>query len=273
MLTAAIVEDNPQEKVLLKSLLNNAASDIRIIGTSKNVKEAIQLIEREQPALVFLDVQLGNETGFEVLRKIKKRNFETIFTTGYEKHAMQALRMSAAGFVLKPIDKKLLAEAIHTARNRIQHSIQSENRNNILLHNLTNLPVQEKILMLKTKTEEFGVPLCEILYLCGDKESGVKFILKDKPGTTRFIRTTQDSISDYRDFLEPYHFCQIHRSHIVNLHLIRIVKSKSDVVEMYDGETLDIGFSFKEAFLKTYRQLLPHIQLPPKINLKDSGTC
>src|SRR6187551_958599 len=113
MLTAISVDDQRSFHKMLDEMIRTDFSDrITIVANASNVKEALQAIQIYRPALVFLDVELQNETGFDLLEQLPERNFEIIFTTAHDHYAIRAIKFSAMDYLLKPFGPDDLKDAL-----------------------------------------------------------------------------------------------------------------------------------------------------------------
>jgi two-component system LytT family response regulator len=108
---AVIIEDEPQAREMLTTLVEDYCQEIHIIGSASNVQEGVAAIKKLVPDLVFLDIEMPNEKGLELFKYFDKIDFEVIFTTAYDQYAIDALRLSALDYLLKPIDLKDLRTA------------------------------------------------------------------------------------------------------------------------------------------------------------------
>src|SRR5690606_35956901 len=104
MIRAVIADDEAAAIAYIKSLAEDLAKDVEIAGTATNGYEALQVITEQKPDLVFLDIDMPGMSGMEILKKMPQRDFEVIFTTGYSKYSLQAIKMQAADYLLKSID-------------------------------------------------------------------------------------------------------------------------------------------------------------------------
>lgn len=124
-ISAVIVEDEKPNLNSLVKKIERSCPLLSIVGCSQTVDEAIAMIHEKEPELVFLDVRLGTQTGFDVLKSLKHIDFYTIFTTNYQEYAIKAIKAEALDYILKPIDESELIEAVHKAWEKIKRD-QSE---------------------------------------------------------------------------------------------------------------------------------------------------
>jgi len=135
--TAIIIDDEPKLQKVLQIKLEKYCPQIEVLGCANNAKEGYTLITQKLPDLLFLDISMPDETGFDFLDYFDTFSFEIIFVTGFSEYAIEALRLSAVDYLLKPIQTKLLVQAVKKAINRIEERKDIE-RYKVLKHNLHN---------------------------------------------------------------------------------------------------------------------------------------
>ena len=143
---AVIVDDELIAREVLENYLKKYCPVVEVIGQAQHIKEAVPMIQSLQPQLVFLDVEMPYGNAFDVLEACKDQQFETIFITAYSEYSLRALNMSAAYYILKPIDITELISAV----NKVQLSIlktEDFNRTKILLQNLKLQPEKQQIIL------------------------------------------------------------------------------------------------------------------------------
>lgn len=116
---ALIVDDERSARNVLGNLLEQCCPEIDVVGTSSNVQEAIEQINQLNPDVVFLDVQMPNYAGYEIINFLKEINFEIIFVTAFDQYAMKAFELSAIDYLIKPIDRSLLIKAVRKLKTRV----------------------------------------------------------------------------------------------------------------------------------------------------------
>src|ERR1019366_4965704 len=117
---AIIVDDEEMSQLNLGLLLEENCKNIEVYGCAANITDALQIIDSEEPDLIFLDIQLQGNSGFDLLDQCKNRDFEVIFITAYNEYALRALKQQAIDYVLKPIDRIELAAAVEKAIDKIK---------------------------------------------------------------------------------------------------------------------------------------------------------
>jgi two-component system LytT family response regulator len=125
MLKAIIVDDEPKARENLQILLQDFVEGVEVVALCQNISEAIDAVKSNSPDIVFLDIQLQRETGFDLLTKLKEINFEVIFTTAYTEYAIKAFKFSAIDYLLKPIDIEELKKAVSKVEKRVSNNMTS----------------------------------------------------------------------------------------------------------------------------------------------------
>lgn len=207
MIKTLIIEDEINVREGLKKLLKIIAPNIKVIAETGFITEAIQIIKKEKPSLIFLDIELEDGSGFDILKQFETIYFKIIFTTAYNQYAINAFKFSATDYLLKPINPIELKKAIQ----RATIALDKENLLTVLKHNLDN---KEQKIVLKTSENQFVINVKNIIHLEAD-------------GTyTHFITTNKKiivskNIKFYEDLLND-NFFRCHQSHLVNsAHIIR----------------------------------------------------
>jgi two-component system, LytTR family, response regulator len=243
MIKAIIVDDEPLCCQSLQLLLEQNCPDVSIVGIYNNGVSALEGIRSQQVDLVFLDVEMPRMSGFEMLEALGPISFKLIFTTSYDKYALNAFRVSAVDFLLKPIDRKELIAAVEKVRS----STDALNNQQIeLLLQKINHPSRSmtKIALPSIDGLEM-VPIENILY--GESSDNYTYIfLKNK----KKMLVTR-SLKEMEELLEEHSFVRVHRSFLVNLNEVeRYVRGDGGYVMMSDGKMIDVSRSKKEELLK-----------------------
>lgn len=238
-----IIEDEENSVYVLKDLLSQLAPDFVVNGTASHMSEAVEVIETIAPDLVFLDVRIGDGTGFDVLRKLSSRSFELIFVTAYDNYAVEAFRFAAIDYLLKPIGITEFEEAVERVRKRLKEKI-NHHMVDTLLHNLVQQSEQHKKINIATLTGYEFVELQDIVWCKSDK-TYTTFYLANKTKIT-----SSRHLGYYEELLIQNNFCRIHHSVIINMRLIKSYKKgKGGYVIMADGTELEISQRRKADFL------------------------
>ncbi|MCX8526450.1 LytTR family DNA-binding domain-containing protein [Chryseobacterium formosus] len=237
MYKAVIVEDEYHLREALQMMIKITVDEkMEIIGFAEDLMDAIELINRSKPNVVFMDVMLKDTTGFEVLSKINHKDFHLIFTTAYEEFAIKAIKFSAIDYLLKPIDY----EDLKTAIERIEEIDKEKKRHQWILNSTDVKKLPERI-VLPTQ-EAMHVVKFEQIIRCETSGSYTTFFLID--GKKIIV---SKSLKYYEDLLDPNFFIRIHQSHLININYI-ISYSKEGTVLLQDKSNVPISRSNREFF-------------------------
>lgn len=206
---ALIVDDEASNQENLHQLLKIYAEDVHVCAVAETVADAHVAIKTHQPQLVFLDIQLHAQTGFDLLKQLGEINFEIIFITAYNQYAIQAIRFSALDYLLKPIDIDELTTAIDKARKAIQQKHKNE-RMGYLLEYLKDENKTTPRIALPMLGETRYVNIADIIR-CQADNTYTLFVLNN--GEQILVSKT---LKEYADMLTGHQFIRTHQTHLVN---------------------------------------------------------
>lgn len=248
MIKAIIVDDEQHCTDRLSHLLQQYhAQEVLVVATALSVKEGIKVIREHQPDLLFLDVQIHDRTGFDLLRECGAINFKVIFTTAYDKFAIQAIKFSAIGYLLKPIDEDDLREALGKLKDisAEQTSLMAE-----IIENNLKQPEKKKRITIPTGNELLFVNIEDIIRCHSD----VNYTTIFKTDKQKIV--VAKTLKEFEEMLSEQDFFRIHNSELINLHYIKSYnKGKGGSVLLADGTELEVSTRRKEDFLKRMAQL------------------
>ena len=245
----AIIVDDEQHCIdrLVKLLVNNHANTISVVASVTSVKDGIKAIKEQGPDLIFLDVQIHDRTGFDVLRECGKINFKVIFTTAYDKFAIQAIKFSAIGYLLKPIDEDDLAEAIDKLKDT---SVEQTNAMAGVIENNLHQPVKKRKLTIPTGNELLFVNIDEIVRCHSD----VNYTTIFKSDKQKIV--VAKTLKEFEELLSDHNFFRVHNSDLINLAYIKSYnKGKGGSVLLQDGTELEVSTRRKDDFLKKMAEM------------------
>lgn len=243
MLRSIIIDDEPQNAIILKNDLAMHCSSVEVVSICHSAKEGIMSIKKEKPDLVFLDIEMPWMNGFEMLEMLDDISFSIIFTTAHDQFAAKAFRISAVDYLLKPIDANDLKEAVRKAHQRSEQqrgNIHIEN----LLRNIKQPSSQQKIALPYREGYEF-IEVNHIIY-CQAEGAYTKVFLDNK----KYILVSK-SLGDIEELLPPDIFQRIHHSTVVNLNYVtHFVRSDGGYVKLQTGEELTVSKSKRDAVME-----------------------
>ncbi|WP_298220608.1 LytTR family DNA-binding domain-containing protein [Flavobacterium sp.] len=229
-----IIEDEDQSISALKSEIATHCKPLEIVGIAKSVTEGIEKIKSLEPELVFLDIQLSDGLGFEILNHFKEGiRFHVIFTTAYSQYAIKAIKFSALDYLLKPIDSEELVEAVDKALKSTQKDSVAKIEN--FLYNQREPQIRKKI-VLQT-SDGLSIFEIETILKCSS-ESNYTCLYFTSGKKMLFSKT----LKEFEELLCNSGFERIHNSHIVNLnHLVSFVNKDGGYVVLSDKSTLPVS--------------------------------
>lgn len=247
MLKAILVEDEKASRETLRNYLQKYCPDVTVVAEAENIKQGLDAIRKHQPGVVFLDVEMPFGNAFDLLEQIEEITFETVFVTAYSTYALQALNVSAAYYILKPIDIDELIKAV----KKIKENITKQNEHihtKILIENIKieNKQLQKIVLPL---IDGFEVVRVNDILRCEAEDNFTRFFFTD--GRKQMICRT---LKFYENLLENYDFVRVHKSHLVNIqHIIQYKKGKGGMVIMNDGKAVDVSPAKKASLLEKFK--------------------
>lgn len=237
---AIIVEDKEYIRKGLLNLLQLIDAETEVIGECESVKEAVVVANACKPELIFLDINLTDGTGFDFLKQTENLNFKVIFITAYEEHALQALKIGAVDYLLKPVDMEELQVA---------------------LQKVAALPIAEQKKQIKTVKEVWDNEASTIILSLQDSFQVVDlnellFCESDKGYTTFYCSNhkkymVSKTLKEFEDRLSKANFTRPHQSYMVNLKFIDKY-DKSGVIYLKNGKKIPVSSRKKEHFLNAF---------------------
>lgn len=248
MIKAIIVDDEPNCCKTLSMLLDRYCKEVQLTGIFQNGLDALQAINSSTPDLVFLDVEMPKMNGFEMLEKLAAINFHLIFTTSYDQYALKAFRFSAIDYLLKPIDREELQNAVQKILKRPE--MPASEQLQILFQKLHHPAAAVTKIALPTMEGLQMIPVQSIIS-CEANDNYTTLVLK---GNKKLVVSC--TLKVIEEMLEEYSFIRVHRSFLVNIDEIeKYVKADGGYVVMSDGSHIFISRNKKEELL---RKLLPN---------------
>ncbi|UTW62024.1 response regulator transcription factor [bacterium SCSIO 12741] len=236
-----IIEDEPRSLKELRSQLDGFRNRIEVLGHADNVEDGVRLITELQPQLVFLDVEINQGTGFDLLQQLDTIDFKVVFTTAHSKYALRAIKFGALDYLLKPIDPEELEALVGSLPE--EDSINSElNQLKVMLNHLTEQQTPKKLAIKEVGKVEF-INLDKIILLKAKTNytqiqvAGRKPILSSK--TLRY----------YEQLLTDKRFRRVHRSFIINYRYVREFVHQDHLIVMENGEEVYISPNQRKDFL------------------------
>lgn len=242
-LKAILIDDEISNLKGLEQKLEKLFPDITIAHCFQKPEDAIKHLEKNQPDLVFLDIEMPRINGFELLAKLKHINFQVIFVTAYSEYAIEAFKQNAIDYILKPVDNKDLIEAVNKAKTIIKEKSEAESNHKIVNLLSETISGNNKIIVPTQKGMSF-IPQEEVTHLEG-YEGYTKIHLSNGK-----IIMSSYNLGKFEKLLGPVFF-KCHKSHIINLEKVRHFENEGYLV-LGDSKRVPISRSNKKTFLELF---------------------
>ncbi len=247
MITAVIIDD---EKHCIETLTHMVAvhckQSIHLLESAQSVDEGEAIIRKCHPQLVFLDVEIDDKSGFDLLSRFSEINFEVIFTTAHSKYAPEAFNFSAIHFLLKPIESIRLKEAIE----RLKDKISKEDLNKkieTLSFNLNHGNINKR--MLVPSVDGYACIQISDIIRCEAASNYSNIYLQHRVSPLKVAKT----LSYYDDMLSKYDFCRVHQSNLVNMNHIKSYNRKENTLTLSDQSQVIVSARRSDEFLKALK--------------------
>ena len=248
MKKALVIDDENRTRDLIAKMINSFGLDVVAIPAGESVASGIKAIEEHHPDIVFLDIQMPDGTGFDLLRSIPNKSFEVIFITAHEEFAIKAIKFSALDYILKPVDADELKNAVEKALNSIG-SKKEESQFDALQMNIQ--PNQKRRLVLKTQESVHVIELDNIIRCEADRNYTSFYLL----GGKKIL--VSKTLKDYETLLSGHNFLRVQQSHLINLdYVARYDKGNGGSVVMKDDSEVPLSPAKRDIFFKILDNLL-----------------
>ncbi len=230
---AILIDDMPQALQVLRADIADVAPEIEIIGTADSVVSGVKLLMKESPDLLFLDIQLGDGTGFDILEILPEINFKIIFTTASDEYALRAFRFAAVDYLLKPIDLDELKNAI--ARAQTQLGTTTERLD--VLKDTFRKPDELPTRMCLHTQDKIEVVDIQYVVRCESSDNYTIFYFESgqKLMVTRTLKTFEKQLSKHQ-------FFRSHQSHLVNLQYLQsFVRTEGGYLLLKNGDQVPVS--------------------------------
>ena len=248
MIKTVIVEDEQKSLDMLAGIILKNCPELDIVGLAKNVAEGAVLIKSQKPDLVFLDINMPDGSGFDLLEQVAGSKFELIFATASDQHAIRAIKYSACDYLLKPIDIEELKIAVGKVVQK-KNAIPNMENLQFLIQHLKRADENFQKITLPTGNAYEIVNVRDIIR-CEADGSYTNFYLSDK----RKLMVSA-GLKHYEELLPENEFIRVHHHHLVNMnHVVRFLKEDGGYAVMSDGTKIEISRRKKETFLEKLKK-------------------
>lgn len=243
-----LIDNEKEVRALLRDMIHTVAPDAHELDEADGVAAGLQKINSFKPDVVFLDVEMGDGTGFDLMNKIPQPQFQLIFTTAHNQYAIQAFKCSAIDYLLKPVDFTELENSLHKAASAVSNNNLNKQLA-VLMQQLNQKDTGDKQIVLKDSEASYFVKIGDILY-CEADGSYTKFYLAG--GNPIII---SKNLSTYEELLGIYGFIRTHHSYLVNPKRIKVYdKTDGGSLILDTGHTVPISHRRKDYVMQLLEQ-------------------
>lgn len=245
---AILIDDEPNATDMLSWQLEKYCPEMTVAAVCNDSRKAVALIREKKPDMIFLDIEMPFMNGFDILNECAPLTFDVVFVTAYDKFALKAFQFAAVDYLLKPVEKKMLLDAVARVKNH-QLPIQTE-----------QLELMKNMLQQKTKvSERIAISTNE-----GLRFISVSTIIRcetDGKYTMVYLTNGQKecltrSLKDVEEMLEGHNFFRIHQSHLVNLnHIEKYIREDGGYIITTDKQHITVARARKDEFMNLWSRL------------------
>lgn len=242
MIRTVIIDDELNNQELIMNLLKSYAENVQVVGTANSVESAYKIISEQNPDLIFLDIQMPDGTGFDLLKKFEKISFKIIFVTAHQEYAIEAFKYSALDYLLKPLSPTNLISAV----KKIEESFSSEDLNVKLKTLLSNIsePKSKRKIILKTMERIYSVDLNDVSRLESDGGYTKVYLIDGK----RIM--VSRTMKEFEDLLTDVGFLRVHNSHLINMNYLYCFEKTEGHIVMKDESIVPVSNRKREHLME-----------------------
>lgn len=253
-ITAVIVDDEKNSRIVLNNLLANFCPAVTVVGEAGNPEEAFQVISGIKPDLVFLDIQMPMGTGFSLLQRFDQVPFEVVFITSYDEYAINAIKFNALDYLLKPVVIAELQEAVKKAEERLKDkSLRGAAMQN-LIHNIDKDILDQRISFHKNDQVRY-IAVRNISHIRSDGNYSI--VITDQ----NEMFSSSKTLKEYDDYLSAFPgFIRVHRNCLINVRKLKSYsKGEPCIITMENGDTVEVSRRKKQEVLEALREVAPKV--------------
>lgn len=243
-LKTIIIDDEQDAVDFIRTIIGEYCPSLEVIGHAHNIVQGFQVIKENKPDLVFLDVEMPNGTGFDLLTRFPEKEFDVIFITAFNHYAIKAIKFSAVDYILKPININEFVEAVSKViKKRSEKTSNSNDGLKILLENLRT-PSPSRLAIPTSEGMEYLNPK-DIIRIEADRSYSWFYLNSNR----KFL--VSKHLKEFQELLGERNFFRSHNSHLVNLRFVKkFIRKEGGYIEMHDGSIVPISRSKKDIFLE-----------------------
>lgn len=249
MLRAVVIEDIETIREEYTALIRSHCPSVTVVGQADSVASGVQLIRELTPDLIFLDIDMPDGTGFDLLQQLAPVTFKVIFITGHEGHAVRAFRFSAIDYLLKPLDAYELTEAVKKVEGLMGQEVFNAKLANLFAN--MERPKDLQKLILKTADRIYSVHVQDIVH-CESDKNYTTFHFINAP---KLVVST--NLKEYDTILSPHNFFRTHQSHLINMaYFDHYVKANGgNTIVLKNKQAIPLSVRKKDEFMELLKRI------------------
>jgi two-component system LytT family response regulator len=244
MIRALIVDDEKPSRELMCNYLKEFCDDVEIAGTASSVRTAFRAIQKYSPDVVFLDIEMPDGKGFDLLAMFENIEFKVVFTTAYSEYAIKAFRVNAADYLLKPVKIDELKAAVERVRNGNSLKIDSD-KVGALLQSLSDNTNSQPVIVI-SNIKGFEVLKINDIIMCKADGYCTNFFLE---GKRKLV--SSKNLKQYENLLTSHNFLRVHNSYLININHVKSFNRQGEIL-LSDDNTAYLGDSYRSLFLNKF---------------------
>jgi two-component system, LytTR family, response regulator len=249
MIKAIIIDDEKTSRETLQGLLRRYCKNVEVIGEADGFRSGMEVIKKNKPDVIFLDIQMPDGSGFKLLEEIGNIDFEVIFSTAYDQFAIKAIKYSALDYLLKPINPEDLITAVEKLETKISKG-KDDTGVKFLLDSMKSHPSDKKKIVLSTSEGMHIVDIDNIIR-CESEDYYTKFFLKE--GKVIMVSKT---LKENEELLAEHNFIRPHKSHLINLKYVKsFLRIDGGSIVMTDGSNVPVSRRKREQIVDILNHL------------------
>ncbi len=238
-----IIDDEHDAVDFINSIIVEYCPALEVAGKAHNVADGVKVVKEIKPDLIFLDVEMPNGTGFDLLASFPEKNFDVIFITAFNHYAIKAIKFSAVDYILKPININEFIEAVNkVVQKRSEKTVHANENLKMLMENLRS-PLPSRLAIPTSDGMEYLNPK-DIIRIEADRSYSWFFIA----GNRKILVSRH--LKEFQDLLSDRYFFRSHNSHLINLKYVKkYIRREGGSIEMLDGSVVPVSRDKKDIFI------------------------
>jgi two-component system LytT family response regulator len=244
MLRTIIIDDEKLSREVIRNYINGYCTDIEVVATASSVRSAFKVIKKYAPDFIFLDIEMADGKGFDLLMMFDQINFKVVFVTAYSEYAVKAFRFSAVDYLLKPVKIDQLISAVEKIKS-LKEQVPGSEILNELMKNLNRESILPRTLVISHLKGFDVIKISEIIMCVADGYCTNFFVTSDR----KYI--SSKNLKHFDEMLEEQNIIRVHHSYLVNLNHVRSYSRQGEIL-LTEGHKAYLGDSYKNYFIKRF---------------------